>query len=95
VLENDHHNYNRTHPLRRHQRDDNNGIIYLGDGAWGVAPRTVPTNAWYLAHAEPRRHLYLITLHPEGSATATAIDANGIQFDSARFTRPRTLPEKP
>ena len=95
VLENDHHNYKRTHPLRRHQRDDTNGIVYLGDGAWGVTTRTVPTNAWYLAHAEPRRHLYLITLNPEGNVTATAIEANGTAFDSARFDRPRTIPEKP
>ena len=33
VFENDHHNYKRTHRLRQHQRDDANGILYLGDGA--------------------------------------------------------------
>jgi len=52
VFENDHHNYKRTHRIRNHQRDDENGILYLGDGAWGVGTRTVPApgKAWYLAH---------------------------------------------
>jgi hypothetical protein len=95
VFENDHHNYKRTHPLRGHQRNDTNGIVYLGDGAWGVAPRTVPTNAWYLAHTEPRRHLFLMTLNPDGTARAEAMDAAGEVFDRVDFTRSRTPPGTP
>ena len=33
LFENDHHNYKRSHRLRNHQRDDENGLLFLGDGA--------------------------------------------------------------
>lgn len=92
VFENDHHNYKRTHRLRNHQRDDENGILFLGDGAWGVNTRTVPENAWYLAKAEPRRHLFHVTLHPDGKALIEAIDADGTVFDQVKLDRPRTDP---
>ena len=93
VFENDHHNFKRTHPIRGHKRDDKNGIVYLGDGAWGVTPRTVPKNAWYLAKAEPRRHLYHVTLPPKGPVQVEAIDAKGVVFDKSSIARPRTEPE--
>jgi hypothetical protein len=92
VFENDHHNYKRSHPLRGHQRDDVNGITYLGDGAWGVSTRAVPKDAWYLAKAEPRRHLFDVTLNPDGTFTAKATDAAGEVFDSVTLTKPRTTP---
>jgi hypothetical protein len=92
VFENDHHNYKRTHPLRRHQRDDKTGLVYLGDGAWGVNTRSVPKNAWYLARAEPRRHLYHVTLRPHGPVSVEAVDAKGTIFDKISFARPRTPP---
>jgi acid phosphatase type 7 len=92
IFENDHHNYKRTHPIRGHKRDDKNGIVYLGDGCWGVTPRTVPKNAWYLAKAEPRRHLYHVTLPVKGPVLVEAMDAKGVVFDKTSFTRPRTLP---
>jgi acid phosphatase type 7 len=90
VFENDHHNFKRTHPIRGHRRDDANGIVYLGDGAWGVTTRTVPKDAWYLAKAEPRRHLWHVTLPQSGPVLAEAVDAAGVVFDKATFTRPRT-----
>jgi acid phosphatase type 7 len=92
VFENDHHNYKRTHPIRGHKRSDADGIVYLGDGAWGVNTRTVPKNAWYLAHAEPRRHLFHITLPPKGPVQVEAVDAKGKVFDKTSFIRPRTPP---
>ncbi len=94
VFENDHHNYKRTYPLRQHKRDEENGIVYLGDGAWGVNTRTVPSKeeGWYLAHAEPRRHLHHITLHPSGQIKAEAVDAEGKVFDQTTLERARTKP---
>jgi hypothetical protein len=92
VFENDHHNYKRTHPIRGHKRDDT-GIVYLGDGAWGVTTRTVPKDAWYLAKAEPRRHLFHITLPPDGPVLVQAVDAAGVVFDATSFPRPRTPPK--
>lgn len=92
VFENDHHNYKRTHRLRGHQRDDDNGILYLGDGAWGVGTRTVPDDAWYLAHTEPRRHLFHVILQPWGQADIQAVDAEGRVFDRVTLDTPRTRP---
>jgi acid phosphatase type 7 len=97
VFENDHHNYKRTHPIRNDQRDDQNGIIYLGDGAWGVGTRTVPApgKAWYLAHAEPRRHLFEVTLNPDGQVQIRAVDADAIVFDQTELRQARTRPATP
>ncbi len=97
IFENDHHNYKRTHRIRNHQRDDENGLLYLGDGAWGVGTRTVPEpgKAWYLAHAEPRRHLFEVTLNPDGRAQIRAIDVAGNVFDQVELLTPRTRPAMP
>lgn len=97
IFENDHHNYKRTHRIRNHQRDDENGILYLGDGAWGVGTRTVPEpgKAWYLAHAEPTRHLHEVTLQPDGQVKFRALDAEGNEFDQAELSQPRTRPVTP
>lgn len=94
VFEADHHNFKRTHRLRKHQRDDENGILYLGDGAWGVVPREVPTpeEGWWLAKAEPRNHLWCIELFPGGSWKIKAVDGKGEVFDEVEYDRPRTTP---
>ncbi len=82
MFENDHHNYKRNHRILNNRRDDERGLLFLGDGAWGTTSRTVPTpgEAWYLAHAEPRRHLTHVTLYPDGRAGFDAIDARGEVF---------------
>jgi len=94
VFENDHHTYKRTHRILRNQRDDERGLLFLGDGAWGVHTRPVPApgEVWYLAHAEARRHLFHVTLRPDGSAQIDAIDARGEVFDQVSLDRPRTAP---
>lgn len=83
VFENDHHAYKRTYPIRAGRRDDEAGVVYLGDGAWGVEVRPVvtPEEAWYLARSEPRRHVFVVTLTTTGEATVEAIDASGELFD--------------
>lgn len=97
IFENDHHNYKRTHRILNHQRDDERGLLFLGDGAWGVRTRDVPApgEAWYLAHAEPRRHLIHVILHPDGRAEIDAIDAHGEVFDEVDLDQPRTDPVAP
>lgn len=95
VFENDHHTYKRTHRLRNHRRDDENGVLYLGDGAWGVHARPITPPAeqvWYLARAEQRNHLWLVTLDGP-KATFEAIDAEGKVFDKVTSETPRTRPE--
>jgi hypothetical protein len=94
VFEHDHHNFKRTHRLRNRQRDDRNGILYLGDGSWGVRPREVPSPevGWWLAKAAPRNHLWHVELRPEGAAALRAIDAAGEVFDQVDLAQPRTAP---
>jgi hypothetical protein len=94
VFENDHHNFKRTHPLRGHRRDDDNGILYLGDGAWGVRTRSVPKPevAWWLAKAEPRNHFWIVDLRPDRTATVRAMDPAGTVFDEVRLPAARTRP---
>jgi hypothetical protein len=95
VFENDHHNYKRTVPIRKHKRNDANGIIYFGDGAWGVRTRDVPApgTAWWLERAEERNHLWCVDLTAEGKATLRAIDAKGEVFDEITLDQARTPPE--
>jgi hypothetical protein len=45
--------------------------------------------------AEPRRHLFHVTLHPEGKARIQAVDAEGQVFDEVFLTSPRTRPVTP
>ncbi len=97
VFENDHHAYKRTYPIRAGKRDDADGIVYLGDGAWGVdvRPAATPEQAWYLQRSESRRHVFVVTLRPEGSALVQAIDAAGEVFDQCAFETPRMRPSAP
>ncbi|MBA3480656.1 MAG: metallophosphoesterase family protein [Pirellulales bacterium] len=94
VFENDHHNFKRSHRLRGHKRDDENGLLYLGDGSWGVQTREVPSLdvAWWLAKAEPRNHLWQVEIRPDGTATIEARDAAGEVFDRVELEKPRTVP---
>lgn len=94
IFENDHHNFKRTHRLRGHKRDDANGILYLGDGAWGVATRTVPdlASGWWLAKAEGRNHVFEVNLRANGTSTIRAVDIDGKEFDKVELATPRTKP---
>lgn len=58
------HAYKRTEPLRADQIDPH-GVVYIGDGAWGVAARAVhdPAETWYLARAQQVRHAIIVTLY--------------------------------
>lgn len=57
------HAYKRTVPIREEQEDPD-GVVYIGDGAWGVDVREVHdvSETWYLARAESVRHFILVTL---------------------------------
>lgn len=96
AFENDHHNFKRTYPLRNHKRNDENGIVYLGDGAWGVRPREVPSPdvGWWLAKASPRNHLWEIEIRANGTALFQAVDGDGQVFDRYELKRARTVPEE-
>ena len=82
VFENDHHTYKRTHPILQEKVDEKDGILYLGDGAWGVGVRKVPKpgEKWYLDKAESRNHFWLVTL-TDKAPRYQAIDQAGEVFD--------------
>ena len=57
------HAYKRTPPIRQ-GAIDSLGVVYIGDGAWGVEPREVhDANAtWYLEKALSVRHVIGVTI---------------------------------
>ena len=77
----EHHNhaYKRTYPLKRNQIDPD-GVIYMGDGSWGVTPRK-PKNQWYLANTAQANAVCLVTLNPEVSVVE-ALTIHGEVLDS-------------
>jgi hypothetical protein len=101
VFEHDHHTFKRSHRLRGQRRDDANGLLYLGDGAWGVNTRATPASevAWWLARAESRNHLWCVNLRPPATPAAPptalvrAIDADGVVFDEFELLPARMRPE--
>jgi len=64
ALENDDHTYKRTYPLRG-DKIDPSGIVYIGDGAWGVSARTpkTPEEVWYIKRSAAKNHAIIVTLH--------------------------------
>ena len=64
ALEHDDHTYKRTYPLRQN-RIDPTGIVYIGDGAYGVNAREplTPDEVWYLKRTAKENHAIIVTLH--------------------------------
>jgi len=75
------HAFKRTHPLRAGKVDER-GIVYLGDGAWGVELRQPDPEQprWYIARSGAIRHLFLVTLYPE-ARHVLALNEKGEVFD--------------
>ncbi len=74
------HTYKRTLPLLQGLPDPA-GVLYMGDGAWGVnRPRTPRKRAPYLAYASPTRHFIGVTLQSR-SRSMQAISSQGVVFD--------------
>ncbi len=64
AFENHDHCYKRTFPIKNGQID-RAGVIYIGDGAWGVEHPRKPRKLiqkWYLAHTASERHFISVTL---------------------------------
>lgn len=64
ALENDDHTYKRTYPLRN-DKIDPSGIVYIGDGSWGVGKREpkTPEEVWYLQKSAQENSAIIVTLH--------------------------------
>lgn len=63
AFENHDHTYKRTHPIRGGEFDEN-GIVFVGDGAWGVRTRPVhpADETWYLARSDSLHHAIIATI---------------------------------
>ncbi len=75
------HAYKRTQPMLG-GKINAKGIIYLGDGAWGVRLRTSEPDGprWYIAKSGIVRHFFLVTLYPD-QRDIVAVNENGEIFD--------------
>jgi len=83
VFENHDHNYKRTYPIRAEKRDPENGVVYLGDGAWGVLVTGIPKDRaerTYLEKMEPLNHFILARLKG-ATAEFEAISLKGETID--------------
>jgi acid phosphatase type 7 len=79
AFENHDHLYKRTVPLLEGE-ESAEGLVFLGDGAWGVSTRE-PNNEWYLAEVVQIRHFIVATI--EGDAQRfRAFDDQGQLFDA-------------
>ena len=77
----EHHNhaYKRSFPMKEN-RIDPDGVIYMGDGSWGVTPRK-PKNLWYLEKTAQANVVCLVTLNKEMSSIE-AFNIQGKVIDS-------------
>lgn len=76
------HTYKRTHPLTGNKVDPENGIVYIGDGAWGVGLRREhpAETTWYLAKSDSVYHFIKTTISGN-KREHVAINNQGEEFD--------------
>lgn len=66
AFENHDHAFKRSHLIRNGQINPM-GVLYMGDGAWGVSkPRTpkLPQDVWYLAKTLSTQYVLVVTIDP-------------------------------
>ena len=86
AFENHNHAYKRTYPLKKGVYDPD-GVIYMGDGSWGVLTRT-PKEKWYLEKKAKVNAVCLVRVDQE-KAVVDAIDIKGKVIDSVTVTPQR------
>lgn len=82
VFEHHNHAYKRTFPLKG-GRIDPEGVVYMGDGSWGVHAR-VAKPQWYLARGERANAVCLVTL-TRAQADVEALQIDGKTIDTISF----------
>jgi acid phosphatase type 7 len=78
----EHHNhaFKRTYPIKEGAIDPS-GVLYLGDGSWGVSPRAVASNKrWYIEKAKRANCFWLIT-HKNEQTLFQAFNLKGKLID--------------
>jgi hypothetical protein len=87
AFENHNHAYKRTHPIKEGKIDPN-GVVYMGDGSWGVSPRKPREGLWYAEKVAQENCFSLITLQKE-SAVIRAYNGENALLDT--FSTPSKL----
>jgi len=84
VFEHDHHVFKRSLPIYQGHADQQRGVLYMGDGAWGVRVRKIPEEHGeklpYIERAESRNHLIHVLIDGE-QVHYHAVEADGNVFD--------------
>jgi len=82
AFENHDHTFKRTKKIRN-GRVHEDGIVYIGDGSWGVRTRSADDKdqRWWLEKVSDDHHFWNITLFPE-SRIAEAYNEQGVLLDS-------------
>lgn len=82
AFENHDHAYKRTKPLRNGKVGET-GLVFVGDGAWGVETREPHpvASTWFLEKAAKARHCILVTLE-QNSRKVEVFDENGEKLDA-------------
>ena len=88
-FEHDDHTYKRTHPLRNNEIHEE-GVVYLGDGAWGREPRKVSEGRPYIAVSKSSLNVFKVTLDGH-QASFHAYDEKGILLDQYQYPRQMQL----
>ncbi len=89
VFEHHDHTYKRTHPLRE-GKPHPEGVVYVGDGNWGVSPRPVYPERPYLAKALSAHNLLRVTIRPDGTGEVRVVNEKGAELDAFTFSRPKS-----
>jgi acid phosphatase type 7 len=87
----EHHNhaYKRTHPIKKGKVDPQ-GIVYFGDGSWGVEAREIKNHgAWYLAKASQTNNFHVITLESEKMLTIQSMNLDSETIDTLQKITPQ------
>ncbi len=82
AFENHNHAYKRTYPIKANQIDKH-GVVYLGDGSWGAAPRNT-NDAWYLDKKARKNAVFLVELTAK-EAHIKALDLFNTLFDELKL----------
>lgn len=87
------HTYKRSYRIKE-EKISEDGVLYLGDGAWGVGnvrKPASPEERWYLAKTASANHFILTTIE-DSKLTFQAIDPSGTIFDSFILEPSKVMP---
>lgn len=93
IFENHDHVYKRTYPMINGKACTvnitcraNEGLVFMGDGAWGIHPQTVNNGEYYLAKAAHDINYFGLATLNGTNVSVVAMRPDGSEFDS--FTVP-------